>query len=69
MTLLTEGLITEIADALEALGEEFETRNWNPSLAQSVVTAAAGSLVSVAAMRSPVPQQLYPPPPYGYGPG
>jgi hypothetical protein len=68
MTLTTDQL-KGIADDLEALGDELGSRNWTPDATGSVMTAAAGSLVSIAAMRSPVPQQAYcPPPPYPYGP-
>jgi len=69
MTMLTDSQITEIADALEALGAELEARDWAPEMARPVVTAAASHLVSIAAMRAPVPQQAYfAPPPYPYGP-
>ena len=67
MTTLTTDQITEIADTLEALGTELETRDWTSEIAQPVVTATAGYLVSVAAMRTPVPQQAYfAPPAYPY---
>ena len=68
MTLTTEQ-IKDIADDLDALGAELGSRDWDPDDSVSVVSAAAGSLVSVAAMRAPVPQQgYYPPPPYPYTP-
>lgn len=70
MTLLTTDQITEIADTLEALGDELNTRGWAPDPGASILSAAASYLVSIAVTRAPVPQQAYyaPPPPYPYGP-
>jgi len=66
MTLTTDQ-IKDIADDLEALGDELDCRSMDPGLAISILEAAAGHLVSIAAMRAPVPQQAYPvPPPYPY---
>ena len=70
MSMLTADQVTEIAGALEALRNELRTRRWSGARITAVMAPAAGHLVSIAAMRAPVPQQAYfaPPPPYGYGP-
>ena len=67
---LTADQIKDIADDLEVLGAELADRDWNPDMSGSVLTAAVAPLVSVAAMRAPLPQQAYfaPPPPYPYEP-
>jgi hypothetical protein len=64
---LTADQIKDIADDLEALGDELSSRNWAPDLSASVMASAAGNLVSIAAMRAPVPQQAFCPlPTYPY---
>jgi hypothetical protein len=67
MTLTTDQ-ITDIAGDLEALRNELRTREWSRTRITAVVSAAAGNLASIAAMRAPVPQQAFYPPPYPYGP-
>lgn len=69
MAMLTPDQVTEVTDALEALRDDLRTRRWSGARITSVMTSAAGSLVSIAAMRSPVPQAAYfQPSPYSYGP-
>lgn len=71
MTLLTADQITEIADALQALAEELDSRDWGPAAGQAVLTQAAGHVIAQAFVRTPVPQAAYfqpAPPPYPYGP-
>ena len=68
MTMLTAGQVTEIAATLEDLRDELRIRRWSGTRITAVMTTAAGNLVSIAAMRAPVPQQAYfpQPPPYPY---
>jgi hypothetical protein len=68
---LTADQITDIADDLEALARALRARDIGGTYVTAMLDGTASSLVSIAAMRAPVPQQASyaPPPPYPYGPG